>query len=217
MSVTFDPFLYLTLPLSAADQAVGLGDAVSLFCREESLDPENLWLCPNCQRQVPALKKLDLWKLPRLLVVHLKRFEWVQQRAAGCPPVFYVKKLSCTVNFQQESIDFSSLCAEEAPQKEPLIYDLVATVDHHGTSAEVGHYTAACRRPDGWYNFDDSVVTPLGEQATVVGPQNYMLILQKRGGTPTAIAEQRPSLPQAWPHVVDINWSFLTGSEDFDQ
>ena len=30
--------------------------------------------CPRCEKHRPAIKQMSLWKLPRFLVVHLKRF-----------------------------------------------------------------------------------------------------------------------------------------------
>eukprot|EP00931_Biecheleriopsis_adriatica_P060895 TRINITY_DN36583_c0_g1_i1.p1 TRINITY_DN36583_c0_g1~~TRINITY_DN36583_c0_g1_i1.p1 ORF type:complete len:724 (-),score=147.73 TRINITY_DN36583_c0_g1_i1:26-2116(-) len=219
-SVTFDPFLHMSLPLPPAEAGgwIALADAVSLFCQEEALDSENGWTCHECGQRVPAVKKLDLWKLPQILVVHLKRFEWVQETLPGGFPFFHVRKLGCHVDLPQEGLDLGALCAAEAPQKEPLIYDLVATVDHHGTSAEVGHYTAACRRPEGWIRFDDAHTLHIDADSPVVGPQNYILLFQRRGtpGEPGAIAEQRASAPQSWPHIVDVDWSFLTGSAGDD-
>lgn len=32
--------------------------------------------CPNCKQHQQATKKLDLWSLPPVLVVHLKRFSY---------------------------------------------------------------------------------------------------------------------------------------------
>lgn len=32
--------------------------------------------CPNCKRHQQATKKFDLWSLPKILVVHLKRFSY---------------------------------------------------------------------------------------------------------------------------------------------
>ena len=32
--------------------------------------------CPTCKKHQQATKKFDLWSLPRLLVVHLKRFSY---------------------------------------------------------------------------------------------------------------------------------------------
>jgi len=213
-SLTFDPFLHLTLPLPPGRQAVTLQDVVTMFCQEEVLDSSNLWQCPTCGDRVLAHKKLDLWKLPPLLMVQLKRFEWVEDRRT-VPPSFCVRKLTCLVDLPQECLDLQPLVAAEAPQKEPLLYDLVAVVDHLGTHAEAGHYTATCRRPDGWCRFDDAHAAMLGAGVTVVGPQNYVLFMERRGAPtePQAIAEQRPSEPHAWPHVIDVDWSFLGGFE----
>ena len=32
--------------------------------------------CPGCKEFVQASKKFDLWKLPEILVIHLKRFSY---------------------------------------------------------------------------------------------------------------------------------------------
>lgn len=149
------------------------------------------------------------------MVVHLKRLDWTLECTDGVS-AFTARKLHCEVQMPQEGLDFGALCTAEAPQKEPQIYDLIATVDHHGTSAEVGHYTSKCLRPDGWYCFDDSVVTHLGNNSRIVGPENYLLMLQRRGtqgDTTITLAEQSPSIPMAWPHVLDVDWSFLQGFE----
>eukprot|EP00415_Alexandrium_ostenfeldii_P000250 UN0250 len=213
-SLTFDPFLRLTLPLPAGVQELQLEDAIRHFCREEVLDSDNLWECPTCSHRVLAHKKLDLWKLPPLLMIQLKRFEWVEDTRSS-PPTFSVRKLDGMVHLPEKRLDMRPLVAPEAPQKEPLLYDLVAVVDHLGRHVDEGHYTATCLRPDGWCHFDDARVAMLRPGARVVGRQNYVLFLERRGAPtePKAIAEQRPSAPHAWPHVVDMDWSFLTGSE----
>lgn len=36
----------------------------------------NLRYCPNCKEFVQATKKFDLWRLPDVLVIHLKRFSY---------------------------------------------------------------------------------------------------------------------------------------------
>ena len=32
--------------------------------------------CPDCKEHVQASKKFDLWKVPEILVIHLKRFNY---------------------------------------------------------------------------------------------------------------------------------------------
>lgn len=47
---------------------------VQLYTRAEVLGAENAWHCPNCNLKQEVEKKLGLWSLPDILVIHLKRF-----------------------------------------------------------------------------------------------------------------------------------------------
>jgi hypothetical protein len=57
---------------------VSLEECVRAFCAEEALDEpgcaENSWLCARCKCHQPARKSLRPWRLPPVLLVHLKRF-----------------------------------------------------------------------------------------------------------------------------------------------
>jgi hypothetical protein len=54
----------------------GLADCVEAFTRPECLGEADSWFCAACKAHVRATKKLDLWRLPEVLVVHLKRFSF---------------------------------------------------------------------------------------------------------------------------------------------
>ena len=42
------------------------------------LGADDAWFCPNClHRQQGTVKRLSLWSLPDILVIHLKRFKQV--------------------------------------------------------------------------------------------------------------------------------------------
>jgi len=211
-SVVFDPFLYLALPLPARPPhgVVSLDELVRHLCSEECLDAANLWVCPNCGEHVEARKKLDLWKLPPILMVHLKRTSFVQE--GHC---VWTRKLNCLVEFPQERFDFRPLLPPETIHKDPQLYDLIAVVDHLGGTVDSGHYTATCRRPDGWWEFNDSHAKYLGAGANVVSNKNYVLIMERRSAPtePHAIDRQLPNEPHAWPHLIDVDWSFLIGEE----
>lgn len=51
-----------------------LWDCLDEFTRSEQLGADDLWHCPHCKDFRQATKKFDLWKVPDILVVHLKRF-----------------------------------------------------------------------------------------------------------------------------------------------
>uniref|UniRef100_A0A7S4VLF1 ubiquitinyl hydrolase 1 n=1 Tax=Alexandrium monilatum TaxID=311494 RepID=A0A7S4VLF1_9DINO len=70
----FEPFLYLSLPVSWDMDSVT--DAVREYLAEELLTGSEQWFCERCQAKVDARKKIDLWELPPVLVVQLKRFDY---------------------------------------------------------------------------------------------------------------------------------------------
>ena len=46
------------------------------FSKPETLDRDNLWYCSKCKEHVQATKTMQLMRLPEVLILHLKRFEW---------------------------------------------------------------------------------------------------------------------------------------------
>ncbi|CAM9846880.1 unnamed protein product [Ectocarpus fasciculatus] len=187
-SVTFDPFMYLTVPLpedinsnnddegerrpsrrgagggSGGPPGFSLEACIRMFCEEEVLDGDNAWYCSKCKKHQRATKKLDLWKVPPVLIVHLKRF-------AGS------SKISSLVTFPLEGLDLSEVV--KSPQKESPDYDLIATANHHG-SVHGGHYTATAKnRVSGdWNLFNDERVEGL-EANEVQAASAYVLFYTK--------------------------------------
>lgn len=86
--------------------------------------------CPRCKEHRQATKKLDLWTLPDILVVHLKRFSYSR----------YLKnKLDTFVNFPIRNLDLSKYVKSKDGQSQ--VYDLYAISNHYGGLGG-GHYTA---------------------------------------------------------------------------
>lgn len=181
--------------LANAEQghSVTLEQCFELYTKAEVLGAENAWHCPNCNLKQEVEKKLGLWSLPDILVIHLKRF-----RQAGGKPNRSTVKLTTLVNFPPYGFDMSPHVCPAAgreggwsPWRRPpppagpggeYIYDLYAVCNHHGQDLQSGHYTANCRNPyDGqWYCFDDAKVSPVCE-SQLVSPAAYILFYQRRG------------------------------------
>lgn len=84
--------------------------------------------CPVCKVPQQASKKLDLWRLPDILVLHLKRFSFSR----------YLKdKLETFVDFPIHGLDLSRYI----PGKAVALYELYAVTNHYGSMGG-GHYTA---------------------------------------------------------------------------
>lgn len=153
---------------------VTLKQCLDLFTMEEKLSPEELWYCNKCKHHQQASKKMDLWKLPDILVIHLKRFSYCR---------LWGQKISCPVKFPLTLLDFTSYLPPDASNS-PSLYDIFA-VSHHYGGLGGGHYTATAQNfVDGkWYHFDDSHVSEstLDSLGTLAAQKSaYMLFYKRR-------------------------------------
>uniref|UniRef100_A0A1L8DSS4 ubiquitinyl hydrolase 1 n=1 Tax=Nyssomyia neivai TaxID=330878 RepID=A0A1L8DSS4_9DIPT len=59
-------------------EPVDLNHCLRAFTSEEKL--EQWYYCGHCKGKQPATKKLQIWKLPPILIIHLKRFNFVNNK-----------------------------------------------------------------------------------------------------------------------------------------
>ncbi|XP_063148065.1 ubiquitin carboxyl-terminal hydrolase 4 [Candoia aspera] len=149
--------------------AIALRDCIELFTTMETLGEHDPWYCPNCKKHQQATKKFDLWSLPCILVVHLKRFSYNR---------YWRDKLDTVVEFPIRDLNMSEFVCD--PAASPYVYDLIAVSNHYGGMG-VGHYTAyAKNKINGkWYYFDDNSVSPASEEQ-IVTKAAYVLFYQRR-------------------------------------
>ncbi|OPJ80763.1 ubiquitin carboxyl-terminal hydrolase 4 isoform A [Patagioenas fasciata monilis] len=160
---------------------VALRDCIELFTTMETLGEHDPWYCPNCKKHQQATKKFDLWSLPRILVVHLKRFSYSR---------YWRDKLDTVVLFPIRGLNMSEFVCD--PRAGSYVYDLIAVSNHYGAMG-VGHYTAyAKNKVNGkWYYFDDSSVSVASEDQ-IVTKAAYVLFYQRRNSE----EHTAPSPPQ---------------------
>ncbi|XP_030073101.1 ubiquitin carboxyl-terminal hydrolase 15 isoform X2 [Microcaecilia unicolor] len=149
--------------------SVKLKDCIELFTTKEKLGAEDPWYCPNCKEHQQATKKLDLWSLPPVLVVHLKRFSYNR---------YMRDKLDTLVDFPRSDLDMSEFLIN--PNAGPCCYNLIAVSNHYGGMGG-GHYTAFAKNKDDgkWYYFDDSSVS-LASEDQIVSKAAYVLFYQRQ-------------------------------------
>ncbi|CAN6196913.1 unnamed protein product [Urochloa humidicola] len=146
----------LELITKGTEDSVALHGCLEAFLKEEPLGPDDMWYCPCCKKHQQAMKKLDLWRLPEVLVIHLKRFSYTQ---------FTRNKLETLVDFPTTDLDLSSYITDKSKQPSTH-YRLYAISNHYGNMGG-GHYTASIYHEEGkgWYKFDDDYVTPISEDS----------------------------------------------------
>ncbi|MBN3302087.1 UBP4 hydrolase, partial [Amia calva] len=174
---------------------VALRECIELFTTMETLGEHDPWYCPTCKKHQQATKKFDLWSLPRILVVHLKRFSYNR-----C----WRDKLDTVVDFPVRDLNMSEFVCD--PKAGPYVYDLIAVSNHYGGMGG-GHYTAyAKNKSDGkWYYFDDSSVSSATEDQ-IVTKAAYVLFYQRRDGEE----------PQSSPPSASLGEAPETGDDHMD-
>lgn len=167
------------------NKGITLQDCLEEFTKEEKLGEDDLWYCPRCKKHQQATKRFDLWKLPEILVVHLKRFSnsrmlrdkidaFVDFPIEGLDLEAMVGEREVAMRLQKQGFDVSSLGLQDVG--EPLVYDLYA-VDEHLGGLGGGHYRAYALNhvTKKWYHFDDSFVTESTAEQSVVSPSFCIL------------------------------------------
>ncbi|XP_062407910.1 ubiquitin carboxyl-terminal hydrolase 32 isoform X2 [Sardina pilchardus] len=86
----------------AQAEPISLDSCLRAFTSEEELGEDELYYCSKCKTHRLATKKLDLWRLPPVLIVHLKRFQFVNGR--------WIKSQKI-VKFPREGFDPSAFLA----------------------------------------------------------------------------------------------------------
>ncbi|KAJ2999068.1 hypothetical protein NUW58_g112 [Xylaria curta] len=151
-----------------------LDECLDEFERDEVLSEQDMWYCPRCKEHRRASKKLDLWKTPDILIIHLKRFSSSGYRR---------DKLETLVEFPTENLDITSrvLQREEGKQE---IYDLIGVDCHYGGLGG-GHYTAYAKNfiDERWYSYNDSSVSQTTTER-IVDSSAYMLFYRRRSSVP---------------------------------
>jgi len=140
-----ESFLDLSLEI---EQNTSISSCLRNFTSQETLRGQDKFHCDCCQSKQEAVRRIQLKKLPVVLVLHLKRFKYVEQLER-------FKKLVHRVVFPFElRLDSTT---READGLECL-YELFAVVMHIGGSPNSGHYVTLIRHSGRWLRFDDESI-----------------------------------------------------------
>jgi len=137
---------------------------------EGELNSETIedYACDKCApNRCKAVRNTRVWKLPKTLIVVLKRFT-----PDG-------RKIHTPIAPVSDVLEFKSIFSESSPEKKSHTrYTVRSIVDHHGSS-QGGHYTAQAKhRTEGtWYNYDDQNVSRISTPH--YGESTYILFLEQ--------------------------------------
>ena len=135
------------------------------FCKEEQLKQGNEWYCNVCKEHVLPKIKMDIYYLPKILIICFKRF------IKGS-----LEKNGENIDFPIDNFDMKDLMI--GPDKDHSVYDLFAVSQHYGSTVG-GHYTAVCKNGNDWYNYDDSSVSKTSAKSVLTSAA-YVLFYRRK-------------------------------------
>ena len=122
--------------------------------------------CETCEPVRTTVKrKVTIWRMPRCLIVVLKRFTPDGRKIH-------------TNWAHEEMLSLSEFFSEASPERsKSYSYDLQSVVDHHGSSRG-GHYTAQGLSPldSKWYVYDDESTAEI--EKPMLGQSSYILLFR---------------------------------------
>lgn len=163
-SDTFDPLLDISLDIKNCPTLI---KALQRSIKADLLDGENKYACPFCKKMTRAQKKFTIHRLPKVLTIQLKRFDYNSTFGGKInKPVAYVEYLNMRRYMSQ-------------PQGPMEWYRLYGVLVHYGFSCHSGHYYCYVRNSNGiWYCMNDSEVSQVSF-STVLQQEAYLLFYVK--------------------------------------
>ncbi|CAK69659.1 unnamed protein product (macronuclear) [Paramecium tetraurelia] len=91
------PTIQPTNVQGATEKSMKLTECLKFSEQPEQLDEENTWYCNQCKDHVRAFKVMEIYKTPKILIFHLKRFKNSNK--------FFKSKLETLIDFPIENFD----------------------------------------------------------------------------------------------------------------
>mmetsp|Transcript_34778 Transcript_34778/g.98602 ORF Transcript_34778/g.98602 Transcript_34778/m.98602 type:complete len:361 (+) Transcript_34778:308-1390(+) len=145
-----EDFLDLSLDI---EQNSSLTSCFRNFSLTETLGQDDKFFCDSCCCLQEAQKCMKIKQLPKVLLLHLKRFKYIEQLGR-------YKKLTYRVVFPMELKLFNTT---DSCTGADSVYHLFAVVVHVGSGPNHGHYVSLVKSHNSWLFFDDENVEPVTE------------------------------------------------------
>jgi ubiquitin carboxyl-terminal hydrolase 8 len=170
-SFRYDP--YCSLEVEIPNGGNSLYDCLDDYCFRELLQGEDSYNCEKCKCKQEATKMLQIWTLPKILIIQLKRFNFMLRKNNAhiqCP-----RKLN-----MNKYVTHPASIASGSDQGGIQMYNLISTIEHSG-NLRGGHYIAKCNigqttpNSNSWMIFNDASVHRM-DPSKVITPNTYLLI-----------------------------------------
>lgn len=158
-----EPFFMVDLPIPPDNKSPTLIDCFNFYVDGEIIEG---FKDDETNEIVNIKKRILFWSFPNILAIDLKRFNSRFQ------------KNQIYVNFPLDNLDLSPYVI--GYKKENYKYELYGVCNHSGSTMG-GHYTSYVKNANGkWYHFNDTSVSEVGIDETIISPKAYVLFYRKK-------------------------------------
>ena len=146
---------FLSLQVSIPDNKNNIYECFDHLIEKEQLDEDNKWKCNFCGIKNRAFTNTILWKTPKILVIHIKRFI---NNMYGQP----YKKNTTNIEYPIIDLDLTKYFEKNSPFANQAKYDLFGVNLHESMGSREningGHYTSIVKNMinNEWYLYNDS-------------------------------------------------------------
>ncbi len=222
-----DPFIDLSLPFPTSGKAT-LEGMVKAYCTAATVRAQ----CPYCSAETRQKHRVELSKIPSVLIFHMKRFRQV----GGS-----VEKILDSIQFPLKGLNMGSFLMNTGTVKDDgptvsqildtdsdpnlnesaksifhdAIYDCVSVVNHAGKFGS-GHYTAmGLVGSSQWFEYNDTDGKAIGPGSVVgAGADAYLLVYTRRSTAAQLSVQAAVSETLSTPHpsiemsMIPAAWTF---------
>ena len=151
------------------NKKISIYDCLSLFTQKEEIEDIH---CENCNKNQIFTKILRIERIPKYLVLTLKRFKYT---------LMYRTKITCPIKFPINDINLNEYLTNEENPEINKKYDLFAVINHLGNLSG-GHYFSIIEQNNKWIKYNDSYVSDFTR--TFDTQEAYMLIYKLNENNP---------------------------------
>jgi len=149
---------------------ISLTQCIEQNIRDETLDNENAWYNETTKEKQNVIKRIRYWNYPKILVVCLKRFSYLNG---------YAEKINTYIDFPVTMpLDLGKFISGYSSF--PTQYQLFGICNHIGI-ANGGHYNSFVNTDGQWFYCDDTSIqlVPVEQYKNMVTEHAYILFFRK--------------------------------------
>ena len=166
LSLRPEPFSILNLSIpDDNDNNITIIDCINLYCKKEELSGDNQWFNDKINKKQDVYRGIIFWNLPEILIICLKRWDYMGNKIN--------KKIEVPLD-----IDLSQFV--NGYNSNSYKYNLYGVYNHFGGNRHGGHYTCNIKNANGkWYTFNDTQVNEINDRQ-VVSDKAYCFFYRKK-------------------------------------